>query len=272
MSDVSLVLVDFKGKKIHGKVNDLMNGLFKQSPNLEFDYIVSGYSDGSVRNYADNTIHYDRLAVYDAEDLKTMIGIIGIDSGQYFVVSPNIKNGRSWWGVMSGSVKKSKHIKNIIKVATDAIRPLDFDQAMQESYNRYQGNIHSIAWQKQSVIDKATGNAYSILKDDMLELFKRGYEPKSHAFKDIMLYINNNLEHIEKYKAYDPKVVGVWLKANGVEYKYKDDNTVHRLNDKTELPQDILGKMCLMDICNIGAFDEGLGYKHTDNHYWVICD
>lgn len=263
-------LVEFKGNKISTQVKDLMDQVFKQCPNLEFGYISSGYSTGKF-HLNDGDVYYCKLAVYDSENLKTPIGVIGYDT-EYFVASPNIKNGRNYWGHFNGQIKRSKHIKNIIKVAIGSLKALNFEQAMDDSKGRFRGNIQSKTWEYRSKIQTATGNCLDIVGVDMLELFKQGYKAKTTAFQNIMEYIANNQDYIKKYANYSPNYTGVWVCANRVEYLKNGDKDPTIVLDKQALPPELLGKICLMDIGSTGSFDEELGYKHSDSQYWVIHD
>jgi hypothetical protein len=273
MSQNKLELVEFHGKKIDSRLNDLKDALFKQVPSLVFNYITKGYGAGDAYDI-DGNKYYRRLEVFDSTNLKTAIGIIGIDDNNYFVVSPNIKDGRHYWsGSFQGQRKQSKHMKNMVKVGVNNLKTLTFDQAMSECEITFHRNIQSKMWDYNSRIGQATGGVLNLdFKEDMLALFKQGYEPKSPNFKNIMTYIANNLDYLEKYKDYNPKSVGIWVCSDRVEYKVRNEDEIKIVPTKQDLPQDILGKICLMDISEPRQFDESLGYKHSDAEYWVICE
>ena len=271
MSREKLELVAFNGKMLDSRLANFKDELFKQIPNLEFGYITKGWGAGDAYDI-DGNKYYRKLEVFDNSNLNTPIGIIGYDEPNYYVVSPNIVNGRSYWGGnFNGSKKHSKHMKNMIKTAKDTLKTLNFEQAMVDSENGFHRNIQSKMWDYNSKINQATGGILNLdFRDDMVELFKQGYQPKSNNFKNIMTYVANNLEFLDKYANYNPKAYGVWVCSDRVEYKIRGEKEITIVPTKQDLPQEILGKMCLMDISEPREFDEVLGYKHSDSEYWVI--
>jgi hypothetical protein len=263
-------LVDFKDKKLDKRVFDFMNTLTNEIQGLVFQYSTDSWAGQRHRQIEGNTVqYYERLEVFDELDLTRPIGAIGMDSESYMVVSPNIKDGRRWWSSsIRGEYKKSKHMKNMVKVAKENLKPLDMSQAMYEGYDMFRREIQSLQWDKSREINLATGNCLGIVRQDMEHLASIGYTPKSPAFLNIMNYIVAKGEFIDKYEHFEPEYIGVWITPSGVHIKTGEG--IEKYPSKDSIPEDILQKICIMDICDPKKFDEHLGFKFSDSQYWVM--
>lgn len=260
--------VEFKGEKLSTQTFELMEVLSREMPNITFGYEMQSYRTG--KEYS--TGIYRKLNVYDG---KMMIGEIG-DSNcnphKYYVASPNIKQGRYHYqiGMSDAKMKQSIHIKEVLKVAKKALTPLTYQQAMEESYNNYRRNMQNFAWDKQHNIKNHTYQSYDLIKDDAVALFKQGVQFTNSNLTSAIKYIAENKEYCDKYWQYDPKQYGVWVTDRGVQYCLKGEGEIKSVATKADLPEALLGKVCMLDIMEARKFVEDMGYKENDQCYWVI--
>lgn len=260
--------VEFLGEKLSTSTHELKEALSKKMPNITFGYETQSYRTG--KEHA--TGIYRKLNVYDG---TMMIGEIGDSGGnpiKYYVASPNIKQGRYHYriGMADAKMKQSIHLKEVLKVAVTALAPLTFKQAMEESYNSFRRNVQNFSWDKMSNIKNRTSQSYELLKDDAVELFKQGFQFSNSNLTQAVQYIAENQDYIKKYWQYDPKHYGVWITDKGVQYRIKDDTEIYSVATKADLPEEILGKICILDIMEAKKFTEDLGYKESDQCYWIV--
>jgi hypothetical protein len=82
---------------------------------------------------------------------------------------------------------------------------------------------------------------------------------------------------MEAQANYNPPYTMVRIKDNGeAEYcsgdgvAQKEFITVPKVPSKDKLPEEILGKMAVLDITEVGTFIEDVGVRSAPNVYWVI--
>ena len=83
----------------------------------------------------------------------------------------------------------------------------------------------------------------------------------------------NNKANIDKYRNYKPPHYFVLVTNNLVQYKLMGDKQVEpfTIQSKDELPDDIKGKMYVLDITEGKDFVEDIGLKQNDGAYWIIA-
>jgi hypothetical protein len=212
------------------------------------------------------------LDVYFEDDPNNRIGVLGIDryNDKYFITNRNIPDGRRRYGRGEGETKESKHAKNIINIAKKTLKPLNILQVMDGCKRDFEQNINSIRTKWSWEVNRKTDDAFKVAYEDMIHLKSIGYEPRSPKFKNAMEYLYENRANIDKYSNYDPQYYFVWLKPNCVEFITRGENVSKRVASLNDLPEQIRGKMFVLDISDEKQFIEDVGRKENKTAYWVM--
>jgi len=211
------------------------------------------------------------LKIYHADDPNTQIGEIGKHryDGKYTITNRNIDDGRYGYGGM-GQMKQSIHAKNIVKIAKKTLAPITIFQHIESCKRNYEQAVQSLRNKWSWEVNQKTNGAFNLAYEDMLYLHSTGYTPKSPTFKNAMEYLVTNREQIDKYHDYKPVTYFVWVKANEVQYIKDGTKDVVKLANKDDLPEDIKGKMFVLDITDGKDFVEGVGLRENESSYWVM--
>ena len=120
-------------------------------------------------------------------------------------------------------------------------------------------------------VHRNTQGAYNIVYDDMMELHAIGYQAKNPEFAKAIRYVVENRERIEKFKNYNPELACVWVKENEVHYSFKNNkDDIKIVASREDLPENIKGKVCVLDIVGGDEFTEDVGTRIDSNFYWVV--
>ena len=216
------------------------------------------------------------FSVFHDTDLNNAIGSIEStyygDKPKYGITSINITSGRNSYGI-HGQHKYSIHPKNIVREAKKAFKPFTFDQIADRCRQQFGNQISSLSnglrWElRQNICD-----GYEHLIDDFENLYHLGYASKNEKFKEMMQYVINNKEKIDKYQDYNPDHYFVLVKDNEVQYRLNSTKGVNPiiLPNKDALPDEIKGKLFVLDITDNQSFVEDVGLKENDGAYWIIA-
>lgn len=215
---------------------------------------------------------YYSLDIYFDDDPNNRIRCLGREryKDKYWITNRNIEGGRIHWGRGEGEAKQSKHSKNIVKIAKETLKPLTIKQVMDGCKREFEQNVNSMRHKWGWEINRRTNDAFKVAYEDMIHLKSIGYEPRTAKFRDAMNYLYENRANIDKYSNYDPEWVFVWVKPNSVEYMRKGAEESHRVHTLEDLPEDIRGKMFVLDISDPKQFMEDIGLKDSKTAYWVM--
>jgi hypothetical protein len=216
------------------------------------------------------------LQVFHTTDTNNAIGKIDTtwygDKPKYSVSSINISTGRNSYG-LHGQQKYSIHPKNVVREAKKAFKPFTFNQIADRHDGNFTNNIHSLSngmrWElRQNLCDD-----YEHFIADFEHLYHMGYNPKNSKLKTMMQYVIDNKEKIDKYHNYNPDHYFVLVKADEVQYRLNSlkSDTPYKVSSKDALPDDIKGKLFVLDITNNQDFVEDVGLKENDGAYWIIA-
>jgi len=212
------------------------------------------------------------LDIYFDDDPNNRIGVVGLDkwNDKYWITNRNIEDGRNQYGRGEGATKQSKHAKNILNIAKKTLKPLSIFQVMESIKRDFEASIQSLrniwSWN----VNRATDNAFNLAYEDMVHLKSIGYTPRTQKFANAMEYLYTNRANIDKYSNYDPHYHFVWIKPNSVEYLSKGSKEPQRVASLNDLPEDIRGKMFVLDISDEKQFIEDVGRKENKTAYWVM--
>ena len=264
----------FNGVDTFSTLVDLANSITKVMPHIAFkpDNMQTYYIDQD--KYPKGICN--SLEVFVQHDLNTVIGEIGISGDfnkpKYSICNINIDNGRYTYG-HHGQCKQSIHAKNIVKVAKNTLKPFSFDQIASRSKGNFDNGIRQIRDKWYWEVRNKTNDSYVMFKDDLEHLQSIGYQAKSQQVKDIMEYITENKADLEKYYTYEPAHYFVLVKDDGVQYRLNlaDKDPYITVPSKDDLPEDIKGKLFVLDITDKATFVEEVGLKENDGAYWIIA-
>jgi len=256
---------------------DLANQISKVVPDISFKHGGMEKWGVNLEKHPDGVCQ--ALKIFHADDLNNHIGVIEVsnfyretDKPKYGISSININDGRNTYNG-DGQHKYSINIKNIVRVAKKVLKPFTFNQIADRHKREFENNIDSlrnnINWQlRQNVCD-----GYQHLIDDIENLYHLDYKPKNDKFKQMIEYVMNNKANIDKYRNYKPPHYFVLVKNNLVQYRLMGDKLAEpfTIRAKDELPDDIKGKLFVLDITDKQDFVEDIGLKQNDGAYWIIA-
>lgn len=257
-------------KWVDTKLIALANDIQKAIPEVQF-------KQGELHTYnlpeeyrADGVAYL--LDIYFEDDPNNRIGVVGIEryNEKYFITNRNIDSGRRQYGRGEGETKQSKHAKNIVAVAKKTLKPLSIVQVIEGYKREFEQHINGYRNKWSWEVNRKTNDAFNLGYEDMIRLKHMGYEPICAKFEHAMNYLYENRTNIDKYSRYDPHYHFVWVKPNCVEYIGKGENESKRVESLNDLPEQIRGKMFVLDISDEKQFIEDVGRKENKTAYWVM--
>jgi hypothetical protein len=279
MSENKIKTVKFNGVDTVEGLIDLANAITKVLPDISFKQ-QNINTWGVVKEICPDGV-CDGLYAFHSSDLNNHIGIIEVTQyvnntetyrPKYGITSINIDDGRRTYG-KEGSFKYSIHAKNIVRVAKKAFKPFTFDQIANKAKQKFKDAVDSLNSSMRWELRQKTCDGYEHFIDDWENLFHSGYEPKNAKFKQMMEYVMANKERIDKYHNYNPDHYFVLVKDNEVQYRLNSakGEQPRLVPNKDDLPEDIKGKLFVLDITDKQSFVEDIGLKENDGAYWIIA-
>lgn len=268
----NIEVVKFQNEDTFATLAELANSIAKVVPDLLFK--PDAYHTYNV----DKALYPNGLCrgmmVFHSTDPNNHIGKIGIEGSwaepKYNISSINIQDGRNSYGI-DGQFKSSIHAKNIVKVAKKVFKPFTFDQIAQRCSRNFTGKIDSIRTNAHWQLRHATCSDISIFIDDFENMYHMGYQPKNPKIAEMMEHIVKNKEKIDKYNNYNPAHYFVIVKDHEVQYRLNNAKEPITVKTKDELPDDIKGKLFVLDITDKQDFVEDVGLKENEGAYWIIA-
>lgn len=263
---------EFLGANVCEQVLNLMDEIKKKSPLLTFQLgsnRTTFYDDQEPPNRVEVKTS---LIVYEVNDANKPIGSIGYDTDEkYWVRNRLIKNEKyGRWNRSQYESRFSKHMKNIVKEAVKTLKPLEYEEIKEE----HEGDINRhIDRLRSQVVIKSNAHIkveFGELFPELLHMHNTGYTPKSPKMAQAITYAVEHQEELEKYYRYNPKKVMIWVRPNSV--VYQEGEVVTQVNSITELPEDLRGKLFVLDVTDKGQFVEDVGIKQDTGIYWVLLE
>jgi hypothetical protein len=279
MTDKKIETVKFGGVDTVAGLVDLANAISKVLPDISFKP-QNMNTWGVVKElYPDGVC--DGLYAFHSSDLNNHIGIIEVSNyynntethkPKYGITSINIDDGRHTYGG-EGKHKYSVHAKNIVRVAKKSFKPFTFDQIADRARRKFRQEVDSIGSRATWDLRNNTCHDIDIFQDDLLELHYLGIKFKNSKITKMAEYLAKNQDHIKKYLNYDPDHYFVLVKDNEVQYRLNSakGEQPYKVPSKDSLPDDIKGKLFVLDITDKQEFVEDIGLKENDGAYWIIA-
>jgi hypothetical protein len=223
----------------------------------------------------------DGLYAFHSSDLNNHVGVLEVSNyynnsdtnkPKYGITSINIEDGRYTYGG-EGKFKYSIHAKNIVRIAKKAFKPFTFDQIANRCRKEFSNSIDNIAHAMSYELRQKLCQDYQYFIEDFENLFHMGYNPKNAKIKQMMEYVTANKAKIDKYHNYNPDHYFVLVKDDEVQYRLNSTKGEQpfKVPSKDALPDDIKGKLFVLDIGDKKDFVEDIGLKENDGAYWIIA-
>ena len=270
--EMSIQYETFCGETMASETIKLMNEIKKKQPLLQFTPSKTNRSKIYVHDTNPSIMVYTHLDVAYPSEPDNRVGLIGWDSQQYIVSSRLIENGRySHWSGNEHRSKKSKHMKNIVREAIKFLLPVGFNEIWNESHDKFQRSLASKTQQiRNSIVNRTRVEPANLIKE-FLHMQATGYTPITQDFKETLAFILEKRAEIEKYVNYKPTTYMVWVKGNEIQYSNDETETPTTVDSLDKVPEDIRGKMFVLDVSEVNNFIEDVGMKTQEKQYWVIA-
>ena len=263
---------EYLGEKVILQTLELMDEIKKKNPMLQFkvggNRLYINDPDGANARLELKT----SLDVFDTSDADKRVGAIGFDTdGKYWVRSRLIRNEKyGRWNTSQHQSKSSKHMKNIVKEALKALKPLGYEEVK----NEYEGSMDRIITARSNqTVGRANSHMrmdFSSVFPELLHMHYTGYTPATPKMAQAIAYAVENKEDLEKYYNYNPRKCMIWVRPNSVVYEI--DKELKQVNTTAELPEDLRGKLFVLDVTDKGQFVEDVGIKQDTGIYWVLLE
>jgi hypothetical protein len=156
-------------------------------------------------------------------------------------------------------------------VAKKVFKPFTFDQIAQRCSRNFTQKIDSIRSDAHWKLRHATCSDISLFIDDFENMYHMGYQPKNPKIAEMMEHIVQNKQAIDKYYNYNPAHYFVIVKDHEVQYRLNNSKEPITVKSKDELPEDVKGKLFVLDITDKQDFVEDVGLKENEGAYWIIA-
>ena len=277
MSD-KIQTVKFNGIDTVEFLSNIMNDITKVMPDISFKQHNINTWRADKDEYPNGVC--DSVYAFHSTDLNNHIGILEVSNycnnsdthkPKYGITSINITDGRHSYGG-EGAYKYSIHSKNIVRIAKKVFKPFTFDQIADRARRNFTNSVDSIGNNMRWELRQNTCDSFEHFIDDWENLFHSGYAPKNAKFKIMMEYAVANKPKIDKYLNYNPDHYFVLVKDNEVQYRLNTAKGEQPLTvqSKDALPDEIKGKLFVLDITDKQQFVEDIGLKENDGAYWII--
>jgi hypothetical protein len=279
MSENKIESVVYGGVDTVKGLVDLANAISKVLPDISFKQ-QNLNTWGVVKEQYPNGV-CDGMYAYHSSDLNNHIGIIEVSNYynnserhkmKYGITSINIDDGRQTYG-SEGFHKYSIHSKNIVRVAKKSFKPFTFDQIADRARRKFNQEISSIDSRAVWNLRNNTCSDIDIFQEDLMELYYLGHKFKNPKIAKMTEFLAQNQDEIKKYVNYNPMHYFVLVKDNEVQYRLniaKNDPPI-KVPSKDALPDEIKGKLFVLDITDKQQFVEDIGLKENDGAYWIIA-
>jgi hypothetical protein len=264
----TLDLTPFEDVNVLTSVLELKSAIEKVMPSFTYEGNREEFEYRKNTKF-ENVIN--RLDICHIDFPNIVIGSIGYElyDKKYFIANENIKDGRNVYRYR-GQVKASIHLKNIVRVAKKTLAPYSFKQVADKASHNFRSAINNIrSTQKNDMLVRANLD-FEVLVKEVMHMKESGYTPLHMRFKEVYDYVMENKDNIAKYYNYDPEHYFVWITAKGVQFKRNIDTEPTIVKSVDYLPENIRGKMFVLDISDARTFVEDVGLKENDSTYWVM--
>jgi len=212
------------------------------------------------------------LAYKDAPELEC--GVIGVEAGTtssellFVVESKRIKNEKFAEHSEGYRSKKTKDFVKATKNALQYIKPVTFEELRAEHNYTLESSLHGIREPAYNKLYQAGSVGRTAVIDEVRNMIRMGYQPTTQSFKDAFALIASEGDELERINNYKPQKCFVWMKPDRVEYKYEGADRVVA-HDQKDVPEEIINKVSVLQIGNVGTPIMDVGVKVNATMYWL---
>jgi hypothetical protein len=261
---------EYNGQYVLIQTLELMDEIKKKNPLLQFQVGSNRIYKLEPEENGQRVEVKSSMQVFDAQDSTKPIGGIGYDTDEkYWVHSRLIQNEKyGQWNRRQYHSKYSKHIKNIVKEAVRALKPISYEEVVAENEGQISRVISDICRQTRHKASTKVEVKFADMFEELLHLHNIGYTPANPRFAEAISYAVENKEELQKYYNYSPKKCMIWVRPDSVVYEI--GKQIHQVNSTADLPEDMRGKLFVLDVTDNNQFVEDVGIKHEAGVYWVL--
>jgi hypothetical protein len=261
---------EYLGVNVCKEVLELMHEIKKKNPMLQFTVgsnRTTFFDDATPANRVEVKTS---LLVHDVNDPAKPIGSIGYDTDEkYWIRSRLIANEKyGQWNKSQYESKFSKHMKNIVKEGAKSLKPFSYEEMKAEHEGHMDRSCNSMHNKIQGKINSNMQLGFTDMFPELLHMYNTGYTPSTPKMAQAIAYAIEHKEEVEKYYNYKPKKCMIWVRPNTVVYEI--DNEVKQVNTTADLPEELRGKLFVLDITDTNQFVEDVGMKQDGGIYWVL--
>lgn len=217
---------------------------------------------------------YRGISVAYKDNPTQVVGSFGFDGDQFYVSSRLIENAKYGRWSSDFKIRRSKHMKNIVKECTKSLLPTQFKEMVEESRDILGRAVRMVRDEATSKMNSQLGNVGKVLRDELEHMIEVGYTPRNPQVATAMKYIVDNKEQYQIDINYMPDVGFIWIRKDGVQYQLggrnKQDEPIHTVGSTDELPEDIRSKLFVLMMTDSKNFIRDVGMKYEDNKFWVL--
>lgn len=261
---------EYLGVNVCKEVLELMHEIKKKNPMLQFtpgSNRTTFFDDATPPNRVEVKMS---MVVSEVNDPSKPIGSIGYDTDEkYWVRSRLIRNEKyGRWNTHQHQSKSSKHMKNIVKEAMKTLKPLSYEEVREENEGSVNSMCNGFHNNIQGKINSNMRVDFTDMFPELLHMHNIGYTPSTPKMAQAIAYAVEHKEEVEKYYNYKPKKCMIWVRPNSVVYEI--DKELKQVNTTAELPEELRGKLFVLDVTDKGQFIEDVGVKQDTGIYWVL--
>jgi len=209
----------------------------------------------------------------DATDFRS--GVISVDhsgdSPMFCVESVKIKNEKFSTHSDGYNIRKSKDIKKALKVALQFLKPLGYDDVLDNCRGRLfigLNDLRSLAREKlYTRLSISSGD----VSQEVSHMIASGYVPSTKSFKDALDLLANEGAELRRMQDYKPRACFVWVKPNSLAYKFTEEKEVTECTSMDDVPELIRNKLAVLQIAKNGDAIADVGVRVSDITYWIFA-
>ena len=278
------------GFRIGGELKMFISVLRQKMPSLEFIADASS-AHGENSNFGCDGWVIRNVGVY-VRGSDHIVGQIGYSdrhskNHMYWVHSPRIKNEKYKQSNTGYYTATSKDLDRAVKHAQTYLRPLTATEVGVLSIGEFGSKLKQVRnrvyMNRSDAFDKLTSQ--QVLLTELRSLIQRGVEFTSHQFaEDVRAALKEQDEWDAMVNRQSParfvvvSTVGtqqyVEMQRVGDMVNFSDGKeeygALSAIRMKIEdAPESIVGKLSVLCLAEQGQYMEGVGYRYTENTFWV---
>lgn len=209
----------------------------------------------------------------DAKDFRT--GKIHIEyegsNTFYCVESKKIENEKYACHSEGYHIRQSKDMKKALKVALQFLKPIVYDDILDECRNSLSLGVQRLREPAQDKMYSKFNIERSVIAQEVSHMIAAGYVPNTAAFKNALDMLVNEGAELKRMQDYKPRACFVWVKPNSLSYRFVDDTQTTECTSMDDVPEFVRNKLAVLQIAKNGDAITDVGVRVSDITYWVFA-